>query len=524
MTLSLVSVVGLLVVSADPLSFASAAPSNLISARQQTPEISNSNCTTNSFTVPSWFIHDFHTEPSDTVSFSLLNRATNASVGLSCPAKGSEASSWSACGLSGTSSDDYLQVSVQVKQDSAGIQVRQSWSCDDRDQGHPISFTASGSTSVPLLCPSSSTTCNSANPVDLVRGSLHSPVEITPAYAEGPAGHDLAGCAAASKTPTWTVGTVIFLNETGDDGLGIQSQSIQFQVTNTASGHVAGCLNYFSAGEDEDPAVRMTCGGGVDFTRRDRYSIVTETVFYPRSWTFAINQTWFCDDIDAARPITISAAGTTTLPLTCSHDSTLTACEADAVTVHGSVLSSASLPPYSIEDPLPTPDGCTISSVVSPSWLLSNFEVDSSSSSSSNATGATGAAPASVSFNMKLNTKNNQFDYPVFVNHYDVRLDDVESWYPCAFGAGELPLAPKNCSFQYRPGEGDDNELAIKADWVCIDIDAAHPILFSGIATTTLPKLDCVTASSGQSVCTTSQGYTWVSETSNVTWRALESL
>ncbi|KAK3312170.1 hypothetical protein B0H66DRAFT_608445 [Apodospora peruviana] len=486
---------------------AAAAPSTI--PRAQQIQASNTNCTTNSFSIPSWFINNFHAG-SNAATFSLLNRVTSSSVELTCQT-GEGAESWSTCAApSGSETDASLQASIQVKAASAVVQVKQSWSCDDRNTTKPVEFTASGNTTVPLSCDTNSAACKSANPVDLIKGSLLAPVAITPDYASGPDGHANPGCVASSKTPTWTLGTVIFINETGSDQLAIQSQSIQFHVVNQATGYSAGCLMYFSAAEGEDPAVRMTCDGGSDFTRRNRYSYKTETVFYPRSWTFGINQTWFCDDVDAARPISYSARGTTTLSLKCSKDDTTTSCEADAVTVHGEVVTEENLAPYSIEDPLPTADGCTVSSVVSPSWILSNFEVEKSS-----------ASRGAVSFNMKLNTKNNLFDYPVFVNHNDVDLQSADEWYPCAFGPGELPLAPKNCTFRFDEAT---NRLDIKADWVCIDVDAVHPVLFSGIATTTLPKLNCVTAASGLSTCGTSQGYTWISEVANTTWRTLDGL
>lgn len=137
-------------------------------------------------------------------------------------------------------------------------------------------------------------------------------MSVTPAYAEGPDGHDRPGCEAASPAPAWTLGTVVFLNETGDDPDAIPSQSIQFHVTNAANGHVARCLAYFSAGPGEDPAVRMTCsgdgggGGGLNFARRSRYAIQTQTVFHPRRRVFGINQTWYCDDVDPAKPCVTS--------------------------------------------------------------------------------------------------------------------------------------------------------------------------------------------------------------------------
>ena len=165
------------------------------------------------------------------------------------------------------------------------------------------------------------------------------------------------------------------------------------------------------------------------------------------------------------RSVSYTGTGKATLPLKCATESGRTACEADNVVVSGEVNTKTDLVPYSIEDPLPTADGCTISSIVSPSWTISNFEVEKNAT-----TGASGFS--TVAFNLKLNTKVNLFDYPVFVNHRSVELDDSDSWYPCTFGAGEFPLAPKNCSFQYVE---KTNTLSVNADWACMDLDDKNP-------------------------------------------------
>lgn len=134
--------------------------------------------------------------------------------------------------------------------------------------------------------------------------------------------------------------------------------------------------------------------------------------------------------------------------------------------VTGEVASSARLPPYSIEDPVPTADGCTISSVVAPAWALSNFEVDVDEE-----TLPEDAATAPfVGFYMRLRTQQLALDYPVFVHQADVDLragDDEDAWVVCEFGQGEVPLAPKRCEFRYR------------ADWICIDLDEENPFVVS---------------------------------------------
>ncbi|KAK3948326.1 hypothetical protein QBC32DRAFT_373646 [Pseudoneurospora amorphoporcata] len=411
-------------------------------------------CTTNSFTFPSWFVHNFTANPAKhQAHYTLVNRAANYTLNIG---------------------------SVELKAATAIVHVFEFWYCDDRktpkaDAAHQsvrqaydgLKFEASGNASVPLVCDGDA--CKSSNPVDLVKGSLSTPC-----------------CGALSKTPKWTLGTIIFINETGDGSSAIQSQSIQFQVTNEATGHV------------------------VD--RKSRYNIRTDAVFNPRSWKFEINETWYCDVVDSAKPVSITGTGSTTLPLNCSTVSTTTYCQADNVPVQGQVSSETALAPYSIEDPIPSADGCTISSVVSPSWVLSNFELDKSTGDD--------VSSAAISFNLRLNTQNSLFDFPVFVYHDGVKLGDAETWYPGSFGAGEQPLAPKTASFQYAD---KTQEVAIKTDWVCIDIDPEHPVQFSGVATTKLPQLECEETDHGLARCVSAQGYTWTSAVSNVTWKSLEA-
>ncbi|GAB1318422.1 hypothetical protein MFIFM68171_08632 [Madurella fahalii] len=259
------------------------------------------------------------------------------------------------------------------------FRVKLSWTCSDRSE--PVNFTATGSNSVLLRCDGE--VCKSSNPVDLIKGSLETPVSITPAYADGPDGHDKPGCEAASQTPKWTVGTIIHINDTGDGTSAIPLQSIQLQVTNEANGHMAECVMFFPAGPGEEAPVIPHCDEeSIDPTRPNRYNIQTEVLFLPRSREVSIYQTWYCDDVDAAKPVSFSGKGRATLPLVCTVDGTTTSCEADGVQATVEITWSAPLAPYSIEDPLPTPDGCTISSVVSPSWIFSNFEIEHNTSAS----------------------------------------------------------------------------------------------------------------------------------------------
>lgn len=119
----------LLSTSSAPL--ADAVPNGLGLVTRQSTE----NCTSSSFTVPSWYIREFKTSSATEASFSLQNRATGSSAALTCKTGASE-SGWS-CTASSSASDPSLHVALQVKCAKASIEVQQSWSCSDRNPSRP---------------------------------------------------------------------------------------------------------------------------------------------------------------------------------------------------------------------------------------------------------------------------------------------------------------------------------------------------------------------------------------------------
>jgi hypothetical protein len=139
----------------------------------------------------------------------------------------------------------------------------------------------------------------------------------------------------------------------------------------------------------------------------------------------------------------------------------------DDVTLAGKPLSETPLAPYSIEDPVPGPDGCTLSSIFHPQWTFSSFEVDTNAQNAS-----------SVSFEVILRTGSPGFQFPISIYQGDTtRLagGDDGSWYACVIGpSGDIgqPLWPTACSFQYRPAT---QQLTLKADWACAELDPDHP-------------------------------------------------
>src|SRR5690349_1383830 len=130
----------------------------------------------------------------------------------------------------------------------------------------------------------------------------------------------------------------------------------------------------------------------------------------------------------------ITASGSTILPLNCISEGSqpgkndATACNtADSVPVLGKVTKREDLPAYSIIDPLPVPDGCTASSMASPSWKITSFEVDSNSGASFP------LSPGAISFNLQLKSsdRTNQFATSVTANV----TNNPNIWFPCVFRA-----------------------------------------------------------------------------------------
>lgn len=155
-----------------------------------------------------------------------------------------------------------------------------------------MTFTAAGNASAAV---------DSTSPI-LIRGSLTSPVSITPVYPDGPQGHDSPGCASKSENPSWTLAAIHFTDQPGDGDDVPTYQNFNLLVTNDATGYQASCMPGGSLGGQPDLR-RLSCAG-YEFQQGSvgQYPIVTQGGFDPDTFTFTLNQTWYCDDTDPAKP------------------------------------------------------------------------------------------------------------------------------------------------------------------------------------------------------------------------------
>ncbi|KAH8880762.1 hypothetical protein GQ53DRAFT_669138 [Thozetella sp. PMI_491] len=448
-------------------------------------------CTANSFTLPGWLVQDFHhsqassSSPQD-VSFSVINRAINSSAEFSCKGAnstvklGQDSASWTLCSAkAGSKTSNSFDAFFQLNAVTASVLINETWSCGDVTPKKPIVFTAVGNSSLPLN--------NTSTPL-FVKASLLSPVRITPAYVKGPSGHSEQGCAARSNAPSWDLGGIQLNHRTTAIGNGsMVSESLQIQVGSDTIGYRSTCGG-FGGGAG---LMHVSCQAQEPFRRSERYRIQTDATFDPDT-------------------VSIVASGSGKLPLLCdrffeSSAENVTFCTSDDFKFSGNVISKQALPAYSLTDPFSTTDSCTISSIVAPTWRLYDFETNSYFGNY-----------GSVRFTMELQTSNESSEYPTTVVQSEVQLtaSSPSKWYPCAFDAFEAPTVPSNCSFRYDPGT---KSLALDTQWLCSDLDSAHPVTFKGSINTTIPELSCGPEGNATR-CGTATGDSWSASIGSVSW------
>lgn len=167
----------------------------------------------------------------------------------------------------------------------------------------------------------------------------------------------------------------------------------------------------------------------------------------------------------------ITASGTTNLTLACqTFAGETTFCNGGpSGTFTGNVTSHALLPSYSLDDPLPTTNSCTVASMLSPAWWLDNFETNTTTDHSDVVT---------VRFGLELQTSDQPTGSAATVVADGVHYSNASSagalpWYSCNFAVvADHALAPTNCSFQYDMAS---RFLGLRVQWQCADLDAHSP-------------------------------------------------
>ncbi|KAL2265811.1 hypothetical protein VTJ83DRAFT_6911 [Remersonia thermophila] len=449
--------------------------STLVSAQQDAL-----GCTDRSFTLPSWLVQNVTRHAADgLLTLNLVNRATHYTASLACPGAGAVDAKAGLYGCtvvqasSSSSAGEELEAAVELAAAAAAAgptyHVKQSWRCDDR--GRVLTFTAVGAAAAPSP--------RYASPL-LVRASLTSPVAITPRYYDGPLGH--AAPAAPPAPPPSRPGS-LGRRGVGEDGLATLS-----------------CFGY----EFQSASVGA-------------YPPTTRAWFDVEESRIAVEQTWYCDDEDPAKPLQITASGNATVALTCqSITSELTGLvnryctnAVPTTSVAGALVGDpVPLAPYALEDPvLGASDYCTLTSILRPRWTFSHF--------------ALVGEQQDVYFEVILEVEDRRFQYPIPVNQGKPAEGEKKGgWYECVVGddgGNGLLLFPYWCQFKY---DKESKTLEVKARWACNDLDRVNLVHFSGYSVGTLDsEITCETLATGLVWCTTEDpGYRLTVPITNVTW------
>ncbi|KAM7195842.1 hypothetical protein V8F33_006491 [Rhypophila sp. PSN 637] len=452
-------------------------------------------CTTTSFQMPGWLVTDltYDTWGYNNLTFSIQNRATEHAYLASCWFKPAPTSgptpTESECNISSSSNQTQtLKLFANVnEQDLVTIRAAETWKCTDRSSPSAtnLTYTASGNLTTPasLTCELIAEgrkiikSCKSASPALLIKGSLESPVKITPHYTDGVTGHNKPNC---RTDPGWVISGISYLNQTGNGASSATWENLNLVIDNPAIGYQASCV--LTAGNDN----RLRCSGQ-EFGRLkpDRYVVETFAKLDLFTFEFAVNQTWYCDESDPATPIALTAGGSITLPIECetaedkAEHTSSRSCRVPGdkdITLKGNILGQKDLPAFSIIDPVLTADGCTVTSLLNPTWRLNYFFVDKGTENNT----------SSVGLNIILATSKPGFGFPLSITQGEKPVagsDSGETWYACLIGPFdpyEERLYPKECTLKWDESK---EELSIKANWECSDLDTNSPIQFSGIST-----------------------------------------
>lgn len=138
----------------------------------------------------------------------------------------------------------------------------------------------------------------------LIRGSIKSPVTLTPAYPDLPTGYDLASCSAKTTAPSWTITDTELRNITQ---FYIDQQASLYvfpglyfyaTVTNDATGFSTNCTFTLTEDPKSNPGpVSSQCTPDV-YNR-----IGTAVTWNQQAGEMSLNQTWYCIENPATNQV-----------------------------------------------------------------------------------------------------------------------------------------------------------------------------------------------------------------------------
>lgn len=140
-------------------------------------------------------------------------------------------------------------------------------------------------------------------------------------------------------------------------------------------------------------------------------------------------------------------------------------------TFSGEATGREALPPYSLRDPLPTAEGCTVSSVVAPGWWLNDFVTNTTRARNDTLTARFGlerrSAPGSPPFGSFSIVAADGVRYASANGSVDAL-----PWNECQISPANAALAPSACELRYQMAT---RYLGLNLQWTCNDLNTENP-------------------------------------------------
>ncbi|KAK3313639.1 hypothetical protein B0H66DRAFT_629610 [Apodospora peruviana] len=445
------------------------------------------NCTEDSFRTPAWNVDDLRYDTDVGIgSFRIASRANNFSTTVACKVDGE---------CQPENKDNDINITAAFGQQSVHVKINHTWICDDKRWKNDIvrlNFTATGNITM-------STTCNNTGCVaphaSLIRGTLVAPVAGTPRYQWSLLGQGMENCQTPPQAGMWEVKRInwwdrdypcLSFGGPGPGGCSVirpNGVGVELQLGNTALNYTVGCKGN----------VPLVCEGWV---LPDRNYLYRTNVYLHRDTSrLEINQTWYCDQDGADKPLEVTARGFTSVPLACTNDSGTidffgakfswheTQCTGNDTTLSASALSATELPPFALEEPSRDPYAgtCLLRHLRTTGWGIELM------SKTINFTTKDGNPPttAGVGFwasNQLRAGNDNQIPVPLLPGTNDT---DGSIWVNC-FLPSESTIYP--CRFRFDSVSG---LFTLTRLTQCNDIDKQHPYLVSVTASFVVPAMDC---------------------------------
>ncbi|OIW33188.1 hypothetical protein CONLIGDRAFT_676990 [Coniochaeta ligniaria NRRL 30616] len=383
------------------------------------------------------------------------------------------------------------QTFFQFDGETGSLTVQQTWGCSDLKPRTRMSWVGNGTTVLPgYKQPTAENPYTIANVT--MTALLLEPVQITPVQPSSPKvlqSSSSLDCSNASTNPSWVLSNFVFNRNYHTQWIDFNNHYNDLTVTvqNTATGHEIKC----------SIAVRDPTGIGLtteDWSACDQYSETSLSIAYDLDYQWiGVKESWYCNDTNSGGPF--NAAGYKQLSLNCTTPKPLGAIPYGTDITYNISTYSCTLdsPQTTITGyPAPVPDfphsnynnSCTVSSFNLTSLSLTHFVAKSIWALEQL------GSPEVLTHDYLIQLYNpaTRDSYRITGGWWEEQGSNETQavWRECD---GNRPQVLLSCEFRY---DNVTNEVDVRVQWFCDELDPEHAITFTAEASGTLPELECL--------------------------------